>query len=403
MLVVLGGVVLIGGGRRLLQAWQARKTVARLGEPDVTAGEIETVDRFGRAGLHELFRIFGEAPSAPLREAAGRAIASLWAQDQLIAEEEQALVRRGYAVDWQARRRYPRALRSAIPITVTYGLPFLKEDGPGVKPANLEWSHRVTGARRAALEEYSPWTPGAGRISFSIVPGDFDSNGPHKLVLQTRVRTVGLTDTWQIDLPHIPFAFEFDPRLEVGSLLASPDDARGEVMGRSVRLEAPDDSEAQSSRFLVLNEAMTLRHPPRIVLESPLPCDLAHTVAIEFEGIGGSIRRGPAHRERAGGASRQSRRSSVGTSLLRARSLRAMSRARPSGIRGNGPSAPSSRPTLSWAGPTPTSAPSGRGRSRRGGSRSRSSGARAGVVMATDETDERQIKTNSELATDEHR
>ncbi|MCP6768626.1 hypothetical protein NL529_27680, partial [Klebsiella pneumoniae] len=71
-------------------------------------------------------------------------------------------------------------------------MPFLKEDGPGVRPANLEWSHRITGARRAALEDDSPWTQGAGRTSFSIVPGDFDSNGPHKLVLQTRVRTVGL-------------------------------------------------------------------------------------------------------------------------------------------------------------------------------------------------------------------
>ena len=62
----------------------------------------------------------------PHRDAAGRAIAALWAQDQLIAEEEQALVRRGYAANWSARRRYPRAIRSEIPITVTYGLPFLQ-------------------------------------------------------------------------------------------------------------------------------------------------------------------------------------------------------------------------------------------------------------------------------------
>ena len=101
--------------------------MARLAEKDVTPAEIMAVAAFGRAGLHDLFRIFGESPAASHRDAAGRAIASLWAQDQLIAEEEQALVRRGYAVTWNARRRYPRAIRTEIPITVTYGLPFLSE------------------------------------------------------------------------------------------------------------------------------------------------------------------------------------------------------------------------------------------------------------------------------------
>jgi hypothetical protein len=287
VLIVLGGVVAIGGGRRVLQAIRSRKAVARLAETDVTPGEIEEVARFGRAGLHELFRIFGEAPSSPLREAAGRAIASLWAQDQLIAEEEQSLVRRGFTVDWHARRRYPRAIAAEIPIAVTYGLPFLAEEGPGVRPSNLEWSHRVTGARRAALEGFSPWTPGPGRLTFAIVPGDFDSRGPHKLALQTRVRTVGLTDAWQIDLPHIPFPFEFDPRLEVGSLLASPDESRGETIGRSLRLEAPADPDSRPAGFLALNEEMTIRNPPQIVVTSPLPFDLAHTVAVEFEGNAG--------------------------------------------------------------------------------------------------------------------
>jgi hypothetical protein len=289
VLIVLGGVVLIGGGRRLRQALLARGAVARLTEPDVSPREVEGVDRFGRAGLHDLFRLFSDAPSAAIREAAGRAIASLWGQDQLIAEEEQALVRRGYAVQWHARRRYPRALKAEIPVEVTYGLPFLADDGPGVRPSNLEWSHRVTGARRAALEEFSPWSPGNGRAAFTIIPGDFESSGPHKLVLQARVRTAGLTDSWQIDLPHIPFPFEFDPRLEVSSLLASPDDARGEVIGRSLRLEASGESDTGPSRFLPLGDEMTLRSPPRVVVSSPLPCDLAHTVAVEFEGVPGQF------------------------------------------------------------------------------------------------------------------
>jgi hypothetical protein len=287
VLVVLGGVVLLGGGRKLFQAWKARQAVARLSEPDVTPQEVESVARFGRSGLPELFRLLGEPPSSLLREAAGRAIAALWAHDQLIAEEEQALVRRGYTVAWNARRRYPRALRTEIPISATFGLPFLLVDGPGVKPADLEWSYRVTGARRAALEEYSAWTQGAGRLNFTIVPGDFESNGPHRLALQTRVKTRGLTETWQIDLPHIPFSLEFDPRLEIRSLLALPDENRAETIARSVRLETQNAMPDDRSSFVALNQEMMIRNPPRVVIATPLPCDLAHQVFLEFDQVSG--------------------------------------------------------------------------------------------------------------------
>ncbi len=283
VLIVLGGVVLLGGGRRLLQAWKARKAVARLSEPDITPGEIESVAQFGRSGLPELFRIFGEPQFTSSRDAAGRAISVLWAHDQLIAEEEQALVRRGYTVEWIARRRYPRALLGEIPIRAAYGLPFLPADGPGVKPADLEWSHRITGARRAGLEEYSPWKPGTGHVDFTIVPADFETNGPHRLALQTRVRTRGLTDTWQIDLPHIPFNFEFDPRLDIQSLLALPDDHRAERIAFSVRLESQQPSAADRSSFLALNQQMMIRNPPQVVIATPLPCDLAHQVFLEFD------------------------------------------------------------------------------------------------------------------------
>jgi len=287
VLVVLGGVVVLGGGRKLMQAWKARKAVARLSEPDITPREIESVAQFGRSGLPELFRIFGEPPSSSSRDAAGRAISVLWAHDQLIAEEEQALVRRGYTVEWIARRRYPRALLGEIPIRATYGLPFLRADGPGIKPADLEWSHRITGARRAGLEEYSAWTPGAGHVDFTIVPADFDTNGPHRLALQTRVRTRGLTDTWQIDLPHLPCNFEFDPRLEIRSLLALPDEHRAERIARSVRLESQQASADGRSSFLALNQQMMIRNPPQVVIATPMPCDLAHQVLLEFYQVPG--------------------------------------------------------------------------------------------------------------------
>ena len=159
MLLVVGGVLLVGGGRRLLQLWQARKGLARLAEPDVTPEEIEAVARFGRSGLAELFRLFAEAPLADATRRR-RDAPSASSGRRISSSPRRSRRSPGAAMrsTWSARRRYPRALRSPIPITVTYGLPFLTEDGPGIKPANLEWSHRITGARRAALEEYSPWT-----------------------------------------------------------------------------------------------------------------------------------------------------------------------------------------------------------------------------------------------------
>jgi hypothetical protein len=285
--VALALAIAIGGGRKLLLAWRARKAVALLGEPGVTPEQIRAVTEYGRAGIWELMRIFSTAQSEPQRAAAGVALARLWHLDQLVAEEEQAVVRRGFAVTWHARRRYPRALQAAIPITVTYGVPLLRDDGRHVGPANLEWSVRVLGARRAAVEEFSPWTAGPGRVTFTMVPGDFESNGPHRLVLQTRVRTAGLTDAWEIEPPQIAFTFEFDPILQLDAILTLADSTRDESVARAIRLEPSAAADGQPATYLSLSDAWTLRNPPRIAVTTPLPCDLAHAIWIELEGVSG--------------------------------------------------------------------------------------------------------------------
>jgi hypothetical protein len=280
----LAAAVLIGGGRKLSAWWRARKAVVRLGEANVTSEEIEAVAEHGRAGVYELLRIFSSSTSEPARLAAGRALARLWLLDQLVAEEEKAVVRRGYTVTWSARRRYPRALRGEIPITVTYDVPFLEDGGHRVGPANLEWSHRVLGARRAAIEEFSPWIPGPGRVAFTIFPGDFETNGPHRLVLQTRIRTAGLTDSWELEPPHEPFNFEFDPILRLDAIVTLHDATRDESVARAIQLE-PRAADGEQVTYLSLGDEWTLRNPPRIAVTLPLPCDLAHAIAIELDGI----------------------------------------------------------------------------------------------------------------------
>jgi hypothetical protein len=292
VLVVLGLALLVGGGRRLLQGWRARRAVGRLNEPDVTPEDVEAATAHGRAGLMDLFRILGTAKSEPLRLAAGHALAVLWARDELIAEEEKALIRRGYTVAWHARGRYPRALKAPIPIAVTYGVPFLREGDAGVGPANLEWSHRILGARRAGLESFSPWTAGPGRAEFAVIPDDFETNGPHKLILHARARTAGLTESWELDLPHIPFTIEFDPRLAVEALFTLLDESRAEAIARAVRLERSETDESEPAHYLDLSDEWALRDPPVLAVATPLPCDLAHKVEIEWEGLLGGFAAG---------------------------------------------------------------------------------------------------------------
>ncbi len=287
VLLTLVTALVLGGGRRLYKGMQARRASARLAEPDVTEAEILEAARHGREGLIDLFRLLGTATDAARRDAAGRAIAALWREDNLIAEEEKALVRRGYSVDWKARRRYPRDLTAPIRVVVEYGVPFLRDAEGEVGPAKLAWSHRILGTERASLEEFSPWTQGRGRAAFAVDPADFATNGPHRLVLHAKVRTVGLTESWELDLPHVPFNFELDPALRVDSLLTLPDDARGEAIGRSVALDPAVGDADSASRFVPLTDALVLRDPPSLVVRMPLPCDLAHRAEVEFEGVPG--------------------------------------------------------------------------------------------------------------------
>jgi hypothetical protein len=279
--------LLLGGGRKLLQGWRARGAVGRLNDPGITPEDIEAAAEHGRAGLMDLFRILGTDKSEALRQAAGHALAVLWAKDELIAEEEKALIRRGYTVDWHARRRYPRALKAPIPIVVRFGVPFLREGDDGIGPANLEWSFRILGARRATLETFSPWTQGPARAEFTIIPDDFDTNGPHKLVLHARARTAGLTETWELDLPHMPFNFEFDPRLDLEAIFTLPDETRGEAIARALRLDRSESDETEPARYLDLTNEWALRNPPALAITTPLPCDLAHAIEIEWEGLPG--------------------------------------------------------------------------------------------------------------------
>jgi hypothetical protein len=290
VLLVLVGAIAIGGGRRLLEGLRARRAVARLADPDVSPDEIRTVGEAGREGIVELFRLLETATDAPRRAAAGAALARLWERDQLVAEEEKAIVTRGFEVTWHARRRYPRGLSRPVPVEVRFGVPFLAPGGPGVRPEQLEWSYRIVGADRASLETDSPWTPGPVAVRVEVDRAEGPTAGTRRLVLQARARTAGgLTSRWELPLPHVAFTFESDPRLEVAALLTLPDAARAERFAAAIRLADRVPQAGEAPRFVPLGPDLVLRDPPEVRLQTPLPCDLAHRVAIEFEGHPGAV------------------------------------------------------------------------------------------------------------------
>ncbi|RUL85039.1 hypothetical protein [Tautonia sociabilis] len=296
VLVVLGATVLIGGGRRLLLGLKARRAVHRLADPDVSPGEIIDASQHGRAGLIDFFRLLEEGKSPEIRAAAARALAVVWGADDLIPEEEKAVVTRGVEVRWLGRRRYPRGLARPFSLQVRCALPFLEHPIGGISPGQIEWSYRVAGSRRASLEVPSDWKAGPILAQVPIEPADFPENGPHRLVFQARARTVGLTSSWEVDLPHVPFGFEFDPLLRVDSILGPPDEDRAAAISSLVRARIADPTTAPDGTpprglpdggILPLGPDLAIHRPPSIWVDGPLPCDLAHRVFLEIEGVAG--------------------------------------------------------------------------------------------------------------------
>jgi len=286
---VLALVIGLGGGRRLLIAARARKAREELEEADVEPETVLDAARYGRSCLFELFRLLNEAARPEIRQAAGRALARIWAQDELIPEEERAIVRQGFEARWTARRRYPRAIQVPIPFEVSFGVPFLNGDTdedaePRVRADDLEWSYRIIGAERASLEAPSPWVPGGAGARFTIDPSDFPAHGPHRLVFKPRVRTAErLTSRWELELPEVATTFEFDDQVKIEALLTHPDIHDQERLSCSIQLDAVVAPTGSETRFLELTSAFVLRDPPDLTIREPLPADLAHRIVVEFD------------------------------------------------------------------------------------------------------------------------
>ena len=121
--IAVVGFLVVGGGRKWLSAKRGRQMADKLAENKATPDEIRSSARHGRLVVQDLFRVMAEGPSAEHRLAATESLVRLWRADELIPEEEKAIVTRSLVVDWQIRRKYPRLLSGQIQIRALFGVP----------------------------------------------------------------------------------------------------------------------------------------------------------------------------------------------------------------------------------------------------------------------------------------
>lgn len=279
VLILLGSIVVLGIGRKLLGEHRSRQAVARLAHDDATPAEVAAASAAGRGAMTELARLCETGATPALRHAAATSLLTLWAGDQLVAEEERAIAARLFEVQWKARRRYPRELSRPLGMEVRFGLMGVGPSSP-IRAEELLWSHRVVGSQRAAMEVFSDWQRGREAVAWALEPADFPGPGPHRLILETRLRWESSGGTWELGLPPSALSFELDPRLTLAAILGAPEEELTRRGAERVRLEPAEET---GTAFQALNDRFALRDPPRIVIAGTLPYDLAHRVSIEFD------------------------------------------------------------------------------------------------------------------------
>ena len=114
------------------------------------------------------------------------------------------------------------------------------------------------------------------------------------------MRTAGLTDSWEFELPHVPFNLEFDPFLELGAITTLPDSNRDEQIQQAIRLELAEARDGEPVDLSRAERRMDAAQPAQArrddtAVMRPGTCDLTR---VRGSGSGGIGRH--AHLERTG-------------------------------------------------------------------------------------------------------
>lgn len=292
MFISVVAFLMFGGGRKWLKSIHGRRLADKIAHGTANPDEILGSYRYGRVVVQDLFEALTGGASDEIRHSAFEALVRLWQADELIAEEEKAIVTRSFQIKWNHRRKYPVSLNGTFDISATYGLFELKDSElQRWLSDHSRWSYRIQGTRRAVDEQWKQNLCDPPFALTEINSRDFPENTVHRIALFVRFRTFNQTSNWEIELPSQPTSFEWDLNLELNALLAPIVESELDVFTNAMNWQPaslPGPGQ-EGPRLVQISPGFAIHNPPETVISSPLPRDLSHAVFIELQGVTGLI------------------------------------------------------------------------------------------------------------------
>ncbi|MFM7317670.1 MAG: hypothetical protein ACKO5E_12055, partial [bacterium] len=283
--------LLLGGARKWLAASRGRKMADRIADGQASLDEIRQAARHGRAVLPDLLGMLADGKSDEMKSAAFESLIQLWQADELIAEEEKAIITRAFQVEWKQRRKYPRDYDGNFQILGFISLPKIQDESRIVwLSEHLRWETRVTGTRKATDDQWQMIPPDEMQLQIQMESRDFPEDCVHRVMLFTRVTTHGLTSNWTLDLPGQATSFEWDQHLKSAALKADFDEKEALIMQEALTWDCNADPDTIGSQLIALSPGFAIHRPPVALLRIPLPRDLAHDAVLEIDEISSKIK-----------------------------------------------------------------------------------------------------------------
>lgn len=283
--------LLLGGARKWLAASRGRKMADRIADGHASLDEIRQAARHGRTVLPDLLATLADGKSEDLKSAALQSLVELWRADELIAEEEKAIITRAFQIIWKQRRKYPRDYDGKFQIHALMCLPKIHDEScRNWLSQHLRWETRVTGTRKATDDQWRVIPHSEMQLQIHIESRDFPEDCVHRVMFFTRVSTNELTSNWTLDLPGQATTFEWDQHLKSGALKADFDEKEATIMQEALAWERNAEPDTMQPQLVAISSGFAIHRPPLAILTVPLPRDIAHEAVLEIEEVSSNIK-----------------------------------------------------------------------------------------------------------------
>lgn len=286
MFIAIVAFLVIGGGRKWLKSVHGRRISDKIADGTASPEEIRSSFQFGRIVVADLLQVLTEGKTPEIRNSAFESLVQLWKADELISEEEKAIVTRSVQIEWHQRRKYPRALTGSFQISARLGFPDTADQTVNQwLQSHLQFSRRLTGSRRAAYEVWQAVPHHSADVQAELHAGDFPEDQVHRIALFVKVKTDDLTSSWELELPAFPTSFEWDRHLNLNALAGPAIDSEMATIQNAFNWRTNQISNSQENpRIVPISDSFAIRNPPDLYVELPMPRDLSHQAFIEIKG-----------------------------------------------------------------------------------------------------------------------